>query len=69
MSIRALRVADLTKDEFAAAMRDGRWLLLPLGSTEQHGPHLPLGTDFLYAEHVSLKVAEQVNGLIAPGLP
>jgi creatinine amidohydrolase len=70
MSIpRQLRVADLTRDEFATAVRDGRWLLLPLGSTEQHGPHLPLGTDFLYAEHVSLRVAEQVNGLVAPGLP
>jgi creatinine amidohydrolase len=64
-----MRVADLTKDDFAAALGEGRWLLLPLGSTEQHGPHLPLGTDFLYAEHVSLKVAEQVHGLIAPGLP
>jgi creatinine amidohydrolase len=64
-----LRVADLTRDEFASAMREGRWLLLPLGSTEQHGPHLPLGTDFLYAEAVSLRVAERVNGLVAPGLP
>lgn len=63
------RVADLTRDEFATAMGDGRWLLLPLGSTEQHGPHLPLGTDFFYAEHVSLRVAQQVNGLVAPGLP
>ncbi|MBI4536935.1 MAG: creatininase family protein [candidate division NC10 bacterium] len=63
------RVADLTRDEFAAAMRDGRWLLLPLGSTEQHGPHLPLGTDFYYAEHVCRRVAERVNALVAPGLP
>ena len=50
-------------------MREGRWLLLPFGSVEQHGPHLPLGTDFLYAEHVCLAVAERVNGLVAPGFP
>jgi len=63
------RVAELTRDEFAAALGEGRWLLLPLGSTEQHGPHLPLGADFLYAEAVSLRVAEWVGGLVAPGLP
>ncbi len=64
-----LLIRNLTKDEFAAALREGCWLLLPLGSTEQHGPHLPLGTDHLYAEHVSLRVAERVHGLVAPGLP
>ena len=63
------RVADLTRDEFAQAMREGRWLLLPFGSVEQHGPHLPLGTDLYYGEHVCLAVAERVNGLAGPGFP
>lgn len=63
------RVADLTRDEFAQAMRAGRWLLLPFGSVEQHGPHLPLGTDFFYGDYVCRAVAEQVNGLVAPGFP
>lgn len=63
------RLADLTRDEFAQAMREGRWLLLPFGSVEQHGPHLPLGTDLFYAEHVCLAVAERVNGLVTPGFP
>ncbi|MCE7742964.1 MAG: creatininase family protein [Candidatus Heimdallarchaeota archaeon] len=31
--------------------------LLPVGSTEQHGPQNPLGTDFLIAEHVARKSA------------
>jgi creatinine amidohydrolase len=65
----SLLVAELTKDEFAAAMGEGRWLLLPLGSTEQHGPHLPLGTDLLYAEHVCRQVAGRIGGLVAPGMP
>lgn len=64
-----LRLTDLTRDEFAQAMKEGRWLLLPFGSVEQHGPHLPLGTDLFYAEHVCLAVAERVNGLVAPGFP
>ena len=63
------RVADLTRDEFAQALKAEPWLLLPFGAVEQHGPHLPLGTDLFYAEHVCLRVAEQVNGLVAPGFP
>ena len=62
-------LANLTKDEFAAAMQQGRWILLPFGAVEQHGPHLPLGTDLFYAAHVCAAVAEHVNGLVAPALP
>jgi creatinine amidohydrolase len=63
------RLADLTYEEFAAAMQEPRWLLLPFGTIEEHGPHLPLHTDLLHAEHVCLAVARQVGGLAAPGLP
>ncbi len=63
------RLAELTKDEFAVAMREGRWVLLPFGTMEAHGPHLPLATDLLQAEHISAAVATRVNGLLAPPLP
>lgn len=62
-------LANLTKDEFAAAMQAGRWILLPFGTVEQHGPHLPVGTDLFYAEHICSAVAERINGLVAPALP
>jgi creatinine amidohydrolase len=64
-----IHLAHLTKDEFAAAMQAGRWILLPFGTVEQHGPHLPLGTDLCYAEHICSAVAERTNGLMAPALP
>jgi len=35
--------------------------VLPVGSTEQHGPQNPLGTDFLIAEHIARKVAEKIE--------
>ena len=63
------RLAELTKDEFAAAMREGRWVLLPFGAVEAHGPHLPLATDVLQAEHICAEVAARLNGLVAPALP
>ncbi|HEV8676594.1 MAG TPA: creatininase family protein [Methylomirabilota bacterium] len=62
-------MAHLTKDDFAAALARGRWLLLPFGAIEQHGPHLPLATDLIEAEHVCAAVAQRVEGLVAPGVP
>ena len=42
-------------------------LIVPLGSTEQHGPHLPLDTDTRIAEAVSRSVAAQLRGA-TPGV-
>jgi creatinine amidohydrolase len=64
-----IHLANLTKDEFAAAMQEKRWLLLPFGTVEAHGPHLPLATDLLQAEHICVAVAERINGLVTPALP
>ncbi len=47
---------------------DGLVLLLPCGALEQHGPHLPLGTDALLSAAIAQTVAEKVNGLVAPTL-
>ena len=43
-------------------------LLLPCGALEQHGPHLPLGTDALLSTAIAQTVAAKVNGLVAPTL-
>lgn len=41
-------------------------ILIPCGALEQHGPHLPLGTDALLSTSVAQNVAEQINGIVAP---
>jgi creatinine amidohydrolase len=44
-------------------LRDGAaTLVVPVGSVEQHGPHLPLGTDTT----IAAAVAERLPGLLAP---
>ena len=45
--------------------------ILPIGSIEQHGPHLPVGTDFLIADKVAEKFTEELNkrNILAIKLP
>lgn len=45
--------------------RDPR-LILPVGALEQHGPHLPLGTNALIAERVAAAVSDRLRILRAP---
>lgn len=65
------RLDELNKDQMSR--RSGDVLLLPLGSTEQHGPHLPLGTDTLLAEQVAeaaaLEVGDSLDVVLGPSLP
>jgi len=37
-------LAELTRDECRVVGTEGV-VILPIGATEQHGPHLPIGTD------------------------
>lgn len=44
-------------------------VILPVGSIEQHGPHLPLHVDMLLAEHLSQKLAKKINSIVLPVIP
>ncbi len=61
-----MRIEDITRDEFSAAMDRDPVVILPLGATEAHGPHLPLGTDSLQPEWVADRLAERIDALVAP---
>lgn len=64
MNIR--KMTQMTWQEFAASK--DRILILPIGSTEQHGPHLPLCVDSVIAEYFADMLAEEINGVVAPVL-
>jgi creatinine amidohydrolase len=51
----------LTWKEAAEAIRDGAVMILPIGSTEAHGPHLPLATDVIISEEMSRRAAIQLR--------
>jgi creatinine amidohydrolase len=60
---------DLTQPEIAAQLEANAMVILPAGSVEQHGPHLPTGTDIYAANVISHAVAERMNALVLPGGP
>lgn len=61
-------LADLTWPE--ANGLSARLLIVPLGATEQHGPHLPLSTDSDIAVGLARVAATRIpNAVIAPVLP
>lgn len=67
------RLAEMTWPEVAGLPRERSVFLLPVGATEAHGPHLPLGTDDLIAEAMaaegaSLLEARGLETVLAPTL-
>jgi len=64
-----VRVEDLSWTEYRRRLEeDAPAILLPVGSLEQHGPHLPLGTDAMIAEELSVRAAQRANALVLPAL-
>ncbi|MEO1697458.1 MAG: creatininase family protein [Planctomycetota bacterium] len=60
------RWAELRADEFAA-VDDGPWVaLLPVAATEQHGPHLPTGTDAMILEGVLDRLSAHERVVVLP---
>jgi len=62
MSARLLAEAT-TRDAAGAPL-----VLVPVGSLEQHGPHLPLDTDTVIATAVARTAADQIGAWVAPAL-
>ena len=56
----------LSRDEIKKNIDRQGIAILPLGSTEQHGHHLPLGTDSILAESFAKEIAKKVDAIIFP---
>ncbi|WP_226013256.1 creatininase family protein [Halomicrobium salinisoli] len=59
-------IGDETWTDLGDYFEDESLAIVPIGSTEQHGPHLPLGTDALIAEAFAREAAERTGYLCTP---
>lgn len=56
-----------TADEIMAL--DPELAIIPVGSIEQHGAHLPVMTDWAIAAELGQRVAEKMGAFLVPALP
>ena len=59
--------SELTWPDYDAAVKDGQTpILIPIGSMEQHGHHMPLHVDVLLPTEFARRVALEIGALVAP---
>jgi len=64
-------MSDMTSHEFARASSEIRLALVPVGATEQHGPNLGLGTDYVIAHRFCQRIAQALHpkAIVLPPVP
>jgi len=63
----AIYLDRLTWVEVKAEIENGRdTVIVPLGSTEQHGRHMPLGTDAVLGDEFGRALADRLDAFLAP---
>ncbi len=63
-----MQLALATWQEVEEYLRTSRGIIIPIGSTEQHGPNGLIGTDHLDAEFVAKGVGDKIGCLVTPTL-
>jgi len=64
-----VKLAEITWTDAEELRKRVDTILVPVGSTEQHGPHCPLGTDTLTAEYVVKLIEQKTEVLVTPVIP
>jgi creatinine amidohydrolase len=61
-----MRILDRTWEELSSAISERTVAVIPAGSVEQHGLHLPLGVDTYVASALAEKLADEPQALVLP---
>jgi len=64
-----VKIYDMSWVEVKKWLEKTDMVLVPLGSSEQHGPHLPIGIDSMAGNFVALEAAKKAEIPVAPLLP
>jgi creatinine amidohydrolase len=62
------RIKQMRPEEVGAAIRKDPRLIVPVGTCEQHGRHLPLGADTMIVEHLADDLSAEFGICVAPTL-
>jgi len=67
-STRPTLLEEMTSEEFARRVRTRPLVIVPIGSVEEHGAHLPLCTDSFQAEEIARRIAIEFDAIVAPAI-
>lgn len=62
-------IEEITSQDFLEGLTKSQTVLIPVGATEGHGAHLPLGTDSFQAQDVCKKLSRRRDVFVAPSIP
>ncbi|MDR1428660.1 MAG: creatininase family protein [Spirochaetaceae bacterium] len=62
-------IEEMPWQDFARAIALDDTIIIPVGSTEEHGPQSPLGTDFFIARALARAIGEKSGAMVAPAIP
>lgn len=63
-----MQIEELTSYEFEGLSKKIKGVILPIGSIEAHGPHLPLGTDLFTIYEICKRLIQRIEVFLAPPL-
>ncbi len=61
-------LGEMTNDEVEEFLKTNHTVIVPIGATEQHGPHLPLNTDSIIPREIARRVAPEIGAVVGPSL-
>lgn len=64
-----MQLEQMTTYDVQAYLKHKKTIIIPFGSTEQHGPHLPIATDTLIAEAIAKEAGKRSQTIVAPVTP
>ena len=64
-NVKEVLIECLPWTDYDNRIKKGSVVFIPAGAIEQHGPHLPLGTDMYLSKGVSTRIARELGGLVA----
>jgi creatinine amidohydrolase/Fe(II)-dependent formamide hydrolase-like protein len=61
-----MSIESMAMPQFEEHLTKSRTLVIPLGSVEEHGPHLPFSTDTVHAYEICRQACEKTGAFLAP---
>lgn len=66
---KSVRISEIAWTTYYDLVKNGEPVVfLPVGSLEQHGPHLPMSCDVVIPSVIAERTAERINGLVLPAI-